>query len=242
MEDRQSDQIIEELDLEQFAETASGQRAPDARRYRIRIDKTNVTVDTPILTGGQILGLVNKRPDQYKLYQHIRGKQPIPIEADQKVDLRGPGIERFTTMARDTTEGLEQRALAHSFALPKYDEDYLNSLGLPWETIREGGNQWLVIHDWRIPQGYTVGKVAVALLIPQQYADTQIDMVYFRPALSRSDGKAIGALSPTSIQGEQFQRWSRHRTSANPWHPGIDDVASHLTLVDEWLRREFELR
>ena len=85
-------------------------------------------------------------------------------------------------------------------------------------------------------------SVTVALLIPPQYADTQIDMVYVAPALARSDGRPIAAVSPQAIQGHTFQRWSRHRTGANPWRPGVDDVASHLTLVDEWLRREFEQR
>jgi hypothetical protein len=234
--------IIDELDLEDFAKKAAGKPAPAARRYRIRIDKTNVTVDKPVLTGREILSLVGKTPERFKLYQHIRGRQPKPIGPDENVDLREPGVERFTTMARDTTEGLDQQILLREFMLPKHDEEYLNGRGLPWGTIREGGNQWLIIHNWHVPHGYNIERVTIALLIPQQYNDTQIDMVYFHPPLTRTDGKAIAALSPQPIRGETFQRWSRHRTSANPWRPGIDDVATHLTLVDEWLRREFDLR
>jgi hypothetical protein len=64
-------------------------------------------------------------------------------------------------------------------------------------------------------------------------------MVYFRQHLARTDGKTINALSSGSIVGEPWQRWSRHRTSRNPWRIGIDDVASHLSLVDDWLGREF---
>jgi hypothetical protein len=92
------------------------------------------------------------------------------------------------------------------------------------------------------PQGYSAEQVTIALLIPPQYADTQIDMVYVHPPLARLDGKPIAALSPQPIRGDAFQRWSRHRTGANPWRPGVDEVASHLTLVDEWLRREFDGR
>jgi hypothetical protein len=235
------DQIVDELDLEDFAKTNEGLAAPAARRYKIRIDKTTVTVDKPILTGREILALVNKTPEQYKLYEHIRGKQPIPIKPEQEVNLSEPGVERFTTMARDTTEGLEHGTLAREFRLPQHDEAYLNGLGLPWETIRDG-DQWLLIHHWRAPQGYSAEQVTIALLIPPQYADTQIDMVYVHPPLARLDGKPIAALSPQPIHGDAFQRWSRHRTGANPWRPGVDDVASHLTLVDEWLRREFDGR
>jgi hypothetical protein len=99
---------------------------------------------------------------------------------------------------------------------------------------------WLIVNEWDLPQGYSTSRASLALLIPPNYPDSQIDMVYFRPALARTDGKPIGALSGQTILGESWQRWSRHRTSANPWRPGEDDVASHLSLVDEWLRREFE--
>ena len=96
--------------------------------------------------------------------------------------------------------------------------------------------------DWIIPTGYNHSRVSLALLIPSNYSDSQIDMVYFLPALQRNDGKAIANLSNQNIRGEVWQRWSRHRTATNPWRPGVDDVASHLGLVDDWLRREFEKR
>jgi len=236
------DPILDRIDLEAYAKTSEGKGAPLAHLYLVRIDKTIVTEDKPIPTGREILSLVGKTPEQFKLYEHIRGKQPIPIGPNDKVDLRAPGVERFTTMARDTTEGLEQRHLTRKFVLPKHDEDYLNTLELPWETIIDGGSQWLLIRDWRVPNGYTFDTVTVALQIPLSYADTQVDMVYFHPALSRTDAKPIGALSTQAIQGVPFQRWSRHRTGANPWRAGVDDISSHLTLVDEWLRREFTLR
>ena len=52
------------------------------------------------------------------------------------------------------------------------------------------------------------------------------------------DGRPIGALSTQTIAATTWQRWSRHRTTANPWRAGIDDVASHLALVDEWLQKQ----
>ena len=48
----------------------------------------------------------------------------------------------------------------------------------------------------------------------------------------------FGALSPMTIMGQEFQRWSRHRTGQNPWRPGIDNLHTHLSLVEEWLLRE----
>jgi hypothetical protein len=233
-------QPLPEVDIEEFAKTANGKGAPKARQYRIRIDKEKKTVLTSTTTGREILSLVGKTPDTDKLYQHKRAHQPIVIAPDDVVDLRAPGVERFTTMPKDTTEGREDAAPAREFSLPEADESYLNGLGLDWHTLKEGETQWLVMHGWKLPPGYNRTEASLALLIPPSYSDGQIDMVYFSPGLARIDGKTINALSPQVIRSEGFQRWSRHRTAVNPWRVGVDDIASHLTLVDDWLRREFE--
>lgn len=231
---------VDEVDLEEHAKK-HGTEAPPAKKYKFRVDRTPVTVRKPKISGTEILAEVDKTPEKYKLYQHKKGQQPIPIAPDTIVNLREPGVERFTTMPKDTTEGREiDPSLRRQFRLPETDEAYLNDLGLSWETVLDGQTRWLLIHEWIIPVGYTLQKTTLALQIPQNYSDSQIDMVYFRDPLARVDGKTIGALATQAICTESWQRWSRHRTSANPWRPGVDDIATHLTLVDEWLRRELE--
>jgi hypothetical protein len=211
---------------------------PRAKRYAFRVDKERIIVERPTVTGSEILANVGKTPEGFKLYQLKRKHQPILIGPSDVVNLREPGVERFTTMPKDTTEGRENPP-RQDFTLPEADEAYLIGLGLPWETILDGGSRWLVIHDWQLPTGYNHQKTSLALLIPDNYSDSQIDMVYFQQHLARTDGRAIGALSSQAIAGATWQRWSRHRTSQNPWRVGVDDVASHLALVDEWLCREF---
>lgn len=126
------------------------------------------------------------------------------------------------------------------FALPEADEEFLNSSGLRWETLLESGVRWLLVHDFPVPPGYNVATVTVALRIETGYPDAQLDMAYFFPALARADGRPIGALSSQALDGKTLQRWSRHRTGENPWRPGIDDVSTHLMLVENWFRREFQ--
>lgn len=126
--------------------------------------------------------------------------------------------------------------MRREFRLPEEDEQSLNARGLPWETILEGGSRWLIIHEYPIPAAYNHATVSLALLIPPGYPDTQIDMVYFYPALA--NGRSINALSPHALDGKTWQRWSRHRTGLNSWRPGIDGVDTHLGSVDDWLRRE----
>jgi hypothetical protein len=231
-----TDVIFEEIDIEEYV--LAKKPIPHAKRYVIRIDKEKRVVHTAELTGKQILELVGKTPDKFKLYEHFPGKQPQPIQPDQEVHLHKHHVERFTTMAKDTTEGRTAAALRREFRLPLGDEQYLDSLGLSWETVKDSNLLWLLLHDWQIEPGYNVPTVRIALQIPGAYSDSEIHMVYFLPPLERVNSRPIATISSQPICGEIYQRWSRHRTPANPWRPGVDDVSTHLTLVDEWLRRE----
>jgi len=130
--------------------------------------------------------------------------------------------------------------MRRQFQLSQEDIEYLEAHAFEWETILENGVQWVIVHNFLIPTGYNHGSVSAAVRIDPSYPDTQIDMVYFYPHLSRKDGKAIKALSQQQLDGKIWQRWSRHRTSKNPWRPGVDNLGTHLTLVTGLLEREFE--
>jgi hypothetical protein len=82
-----------------------GQDVPPGQRYIIRIDKEKFTVDVDHMIGREILGLVKKDPQQWKLFEHVRGQQPREILPDEIVYFTKKGIERFSTFAKDTTEG-----------------------------------------------------------------------------------------------------------------------------------------
>jgi hypothetical protein len=233
----ENEELIEIVEVEIFVR--AGKEIPHARSYKIRVDRQHYVVHSHTINGRQILALAGKAPETFKLYQHRRGHQPEQIGPDHVVDLRVHCVERFTTMPKDTTEGLGTATLRRQFQLPPEDVAYLDQLGLDWETINGGGTLWLIIHGWQLPQGYNYSVASLALRIPPNYSDSQIDMVYFKPSLARVDGRSIIRLTPLLIEGQQWQQWSRHRTAANPWRPGQDDISSHLCMVDEWLRREF---
>ena len=238
--EQQPEEILEIVEIEVFA--IEEKPLPRAKHYIIRVDKEKVTIHHPEITGTEILALVNKTPEKFKVYEHRRHHQPKLISPDEVVHLHDHHIERFTTMPKDTTEGLGSVALSQAFALPEADQNYLDRLDLTWESIKDGNTQWVILCGWQPPAGYNHSKVDLALLIPPLYPDAQIDMVYFSPYLLRTDGRIIRQLSDCTIQQQRWQRWSRHRTPQNPWRPGIDDISSHLALVDDWLRREFENR
>ena len=130
--------------------------------------------------------------------------------------------------------------MQRQFLLPEQDVRFLEDYGLPWEAVVDG-SMWVLIHNFSLPEGYNHEKATVAIRIETGYPNTQLDMVYFNPTLKRLDGKTIKATSVIQkIDGKDFQRWSRHRSASNPWIPGQDDLFSHITLVEDWLSREFK--
>ncbi len=204
--------------------------------YKVQIDKTIYETPDPTPTGEQLLVLAQKLPPtQFALYEKPKGGKPIRIGLQDQVDLRDPGIERFITLPLDQPEGLGPR---RDFALPADDMQWLDQLGLKYELVREGGALRVVVYNFPLCNGYNVPNASINVRIEAGYPDTQIDMVYFHPPLSRTDGRAIGAVSPDNFDGKTWQRWSRHRTPANPWRPGVDSLATHFALIGEWLSRE----
>jgi hypothetical protein len=129
-------------------------------------------------------------------------------------------------------------SLRRDFALPQEDIEWLDARGLPYELVTEGNVLRVVVYDFPVAPGYNTPTVAVQVRIDAGYPDTQLDMAWFYPALARADNRAIGATSMEGFDGKTWQRWSRHRTPANPWRPGVDSLATHFELVADWLARE----
>lgn len=227
----QDDEII---DLAEFAD--AGKPVPKGKKYRIRIDKEGKIVDVDHMTGREILALVGKTPDKFILRQRANGGVH-PVGPDDKVSFLDPGVERFMTIPKEVTEG-EGPLARRQFVLLAADAGYTDSLGFRWETLIDGGVQAVVIYEFPIPAGYNVATADVHVRFNSGYPDTQLDMAYFSPALSRADGRAINNLSMTAFDGRQWQQWSRHRTAASAWRPGIDDLSTHMALTEDWLAAE----
>ncbi|EDX79648.1 MAG: hypothetical protein DCF29_00115 [Alphaproteobacteria bacterium] len=128
-----------------------------------------------------------------------------------------------------------------AFRLPEMDETFLDGLGVAWDTIQEGGVQWLILTAYRLPQGYDHAAVDIAIQISAGYPAAALDMAYLTPPVRRRDGRPINCTeSRSTIDGRVWQMWSRHRTPENPWIHGEDDLASHVHYMDAWLAAEFE--
>ena len=204
--------------------------------YKIQIDKQHYELTNPTPTGFELLTLAGKvPPSQFALYEKVKGNQPTRIPLDAKVDLREPGVERFVTLPLDQTEGREPR---RQFALSEEDQAWLEQTGLQYELVADGGVLRVIVERFPVPPGYNLAEVDVQVRLESGYPDTQIDMVCFHPGLSRTSGTAIGSISNEDFDGRTWQRWSRHRTPANPWRPGLDNLSTHFALIETWLARE----
>lgn len=226
----------EVIDLEEFAK--AGKPVPKEQEYKFRVDKILVTTQRERLKGSEILTLAGMTPPQnFILRQRIKGRVVV-VELNDEVDLTEPGVERFMTIPNEVTEG-EASGVRRQFDLLAEDQDYLESLGLQWETVQDPDKtRRVVIHGYPVPKGYNVDKVSVFVYLPPNYPDVQIDMAYFLPHLSRNDGKPIRALCNTAADGQTWQRWSRHRKVNNQWRIGEDNLGTHMALVSSWLERE----
>lgn len=222
-------------DLEQCCH--SGTIPVISYRYIIKINSEKYTVDEKEMTGRQILALIGQTPESYYLRFKHKGGSTI-VGADEVIDFTACGVERFSAKAKNCTEG---RVNQRDFSLPEEDASFLKKLNLTWDSFSEG-SRWLILRDYILPAGYTVEKCDVAIAIPANYPIEQLDMFYMYPNLIRMDNQAIGALSPQTIEGKQYQRWSRHRTPLNQWIPGEDNLATHLELMNHSLQEEFKKR
>lgn len=100
----QTKDSVEIIDVESYAK--SGRTPPAGQQYRIRVDKTQIVVETSTITGREILSRAGKvPPERYRLDQKLVGGRTVKIELTQVVDLTTPGVERFMTLPLDQTEG-----------------------------------------------------------------------------------------------------------------------------------------
>lgn len=231
------EEIIEEIvDLEECAR--AGGKPPRARRYRFKVNDKPCEWNEPTILGRQILevaGLVP--PKDYTLRQKMAHGEPRRIGLEDRVNLREPGIEKFRAIKRGQQEGeVQDRRGA-----PVLDQDrlFLETYGLQWETIVDG-SIWILFYDFPLPPGYSRTHVLLAIRLESGYPMTALDMMYVSPAITRTDGKPIPQVNVVqAIDGKQFQRWSRHRTDANPWVPGEDSLETHIYLIEDFFRAEF---
>ena len=237
LQDRDSYFVIppsdsEDLDLIDIEECGKRERRPPkGKSYKIRVDGDKYRVDSERITGTAILELVGKNFQEWSLNQKFCGGKRERIKADYVVDLTRPGVERFETVRLQAQQG------EVVCELPEEDMEYLDAhYPSQWKKTSEGNGKYgLIIEDFSLPNGYTVKKSTLMILIPSGYPGSGLDMFYFDPPLNRSDGQVIGCSDSIETHfARQWQRWSRHYQ----WNPGSDFLVKHIEYVRNELEKE----
>jgi hypothetical protein len=223
------------IDLEWCSK--NGHKPPKGRKYRIIVDRESYVVDKECITGREILILASKTPpERFQLRQKLREGTWHIVTLDQTVCFTTPGIERFKTLPLDQTDG---ECLRRDFDMLPEDTEFLEAHGCKWEAVKMGGAPWVLLYDFSIPEGYNVKQANLGIRLTPGYPQAALDMAFFNPSLSRLDCKPIAGLSEQNLDGKVFQQWSRHRTPANPWIPGVDNLGTQIQLAEYWLQNEF---
>jgi hypothetical protein len=227
--------VDEVIDLETFAK--DGKKPPRAKGYRFKINDAVFVWQSPFIKGREVLNLAALTPpDNFTLRVKRSGQKPAKVELDELVDLRTPGMEKFRAIRKEQTEG--EYAGRRDAQLSIEDELFLDSYGLAYDVIIDGST-WIIIRDYPLPVGYSAERVSLAIRIEHGYPMTALDMMYVYPPINRTNGSTIPQVETMqSIEGKQYQRWSRHRTGSNPWIPHQDSIETHIYLIEEWIARE----
>lgn len=75
------------------------------RPDHIFIDRKKYDWDEDTITGLQIKNLAGVDVAAYNVWQDVPGPEDIPVADNQPVDLTQPGVEKFFTGKKTSTEG-----------------------------------------------------------------------------------------------------------------------------------------
>ena len=208
---------------------------PPSRTYIIKIDKNNYPWHHLTITRNELIRLETPvDPSTVEVYKFLN-TSPTPVKVENAIiDLTEKCLIRFVIQPKDQQDGRTNR---RAFTLPEEDTEFLDQLGLPWEAIAGPQGMWIIIYDYPIPIGYNVQKAEVAMMIAPNYPAVQIDMACFYPHLSKLSGTGILNILQQPVDNKTYQCWSRHRKSGE-WKPGVDNISTHLCLVDNWLLKD----
>lgn len=236
------DEADREVDADETIDlSTSGIERLYSRKKSWKLDVHGVLIksDSPNILVRDALTQAGIDPEQdWIIILKVKGEPKEQVSLCDYIDLTRPGIERLRITPGKINNGEAPLTLKVFSLLPK-DELFLRESNMTWKTVVDG-KRWLIIENYVLPEGYTHKECSVAIEIPSSYPSAQLDMFYCFPALSLSSGKTIPQAQVfQSIEGNSYQRWSRHRAPGS-WSPQKDSVISQLGLVEESLMREVE--
>lgn len=207
--------------------------------WELNVQGVPVISDAPSMGVREAMVEAGFDPDTgWLIFLKVHGQPKRPVKLTDTIDLSEPGIEKLRLTPDHVGNG-EVPAPTRGFDLLDADEEYLNRLGLRWETVIEADNRrWLVIHNYPVTEGYATRRTLLALEVPPTYPQAALYGFYAFPPLVLNSGREIpNTQMRGKIRGQEFHGWSRNRGNV-AWNPAKDNVVTQLALVDEAMAKE----
>lgn len=210
--------------------------------WKLKVQGVLLTLSTSTISVRDALVKAGIDPDKgWTAALKIKGAPREAIGLDGIIDLSRAGIEKLWLRPNHIQNGEAQLGPRRDFDLPDTDTAFLAQRGLHWDSVMDGASRWIILRNFPLPDGYTVGAADIAVQIPATYPQAALDMFYCRPFLQLASGRQIPATSARqAIVRESYQRWSRHRSGDTAWNPNWDSLITHIAIIDDALIREVE--
>ena len=230
---------LDDLDLVDTIAPGFDRFVTRKRIFKLNVQGVILDLASPIILVRDALERAGFNPDQgWQIFLKVHGEPKRSVALTDTIDLCTPGIDKLRLTPKEINNGEAVPKPRHDFALLDVDAAHLARIGLDWETVVEQNRRWLVIHDYPVPEGYTVKCAILALEIPPTYPGAQIYGFFAFPPLALASGRTVASTQMRGIIfGKEFHGWSRNR-GAIPWNPAIDKVATQLALVEAALSKE----
>lgn len=185
------------------------------RAFKFTVDNRQMEWGTPLISG-LIVRRLAAVGTGHTLYLEVRGGQDREVNDTDIIDLSKPGVERFITVIKETTEGLT--------ALPAMDRVYLEAHAIEHEILSDGNQVGVILKSFPLPiNKYDHSETDLLIFLPSGYPDACPDMFFTHPWVKLTDGNRNPSCADVQhVFGEkQWQRWSRH---CGDWRPGVDGL------------------
>ena len=237
------DQVMSDIDSIDLSSNGVEVFQSRGATWVLNVQGVRLELHVPTVIVRDALVLAGFNPDQgWQIFLKLVGEPKQAVELTTEIDLKRPGIEKLRLTPKDVNNGDGGVQCRRDFALLGVDESFLNQHFDLWQTLIEGGRRWLLIHDFPLPNGFSVTSATLAVDIPLTYPGAQIDMFFVNPLLALTNGAALPCTEGrVDILGQSYQQWSRHRGAASAWQSDSDNVVTHLALVESALANEVRL-
>jgi len=195
--------------------------------YRILIDDRETEWGQKTISGHALKILAGVDSATYGVWLEVRGGGEDQLVSNEDlIDLSRPGVERFFTGLRETTEGRT------AIVLPQKCRSYMVEHGINYEQVDIAGQKAIILSNFALPKDkYSESHADILIMLPAGYPDSAPDMFYTLPwlKLKASGGFPRAADHPISFDGKEWQRWSRHN---NEWRGGVDGIWTMMKRIE----------